>query len=220
MPRLRAGILHTTKRHGVPIEWPSELQTVGAGSQRQIDDRQRRRCITVERGPGIRFIPAAYTGFAYSARPVARAIFALSALWRFSALGINLKTVVLKILCNAGWTDAAGKFIAQAVLVDLNLDTGLVGPHFENDPEALNAGGPMSVCGLLFEPAGLDDGSSLILHPASDFAGKATGFHLASQSLSTYKQQLKQWASRQETLTLVTLCYRNANAVPVERAAA
>jgi hypothetical protein len=139
---------------------------------------------------------------------------------RFSALGINLKTVVLKILCNAGWTDAAGKFIAQAVLVDLNLDTGLVGPHFENDPEALNAGGPMSVCGLLFEPAGLDDGSSLILHPASDFAGKATGFHLASQSLSTYKQQLKQWASRQETLPLVTLCYRNANAVPVERAAA
>jgi hypothetical protein len=66
-----------------------------------------------------------------------------------------MKMVVLKLLCNAGWTDAADEFIAQAVLVDLNLDTGLVRPHFENDPAALNARGPMSVGGLLFEPAGL-----------------------------------------------------------------
>lgn len=131
-----------------------------------------------------------------------------------------MKTVVLKMLCNAGWTDAAGEFIAQAVLVDLNLDTGLVRPHFEHDPEALNACGPMSVFGLLFEPAGLDDGSSLILHPAWDFAGRATGFHLACQSLSAHKQQLKQWASCQETLPLVSLCYRNANAESAERLAA
>jgi|SRR5471030_1014692 len=102
--------------------------------------------------------------------------------------------------CDTGCTDAAGEFIAQTLLVDLNLDTGLVRPHFEFDPEALNACGPTPVCGLLFEPAGLDDVSSLILRPAPDFAGKATGFHLASQSLSAPEQQLRQWAPCQETL--------------------
>lgn len=131
-----------------------------------------------------------------------------------------MNTVVLKMSCDAGWTDAAGEFIAHAVLVDLNLDTGLLRPHFENDPEALNACGPMPVCGLLFEPAGLDRGSSLILLPAWDFAGKATGFHLACQSLSAHKQQLKQWASCQDTLPLVRLCYRNADAESAERLAA
>lgn len=64
-----------------------------------------------------------------------------------------MNTVALKMSCDAGWTDAAGEFIAHAVLVDLNLDTGLVRSHFENDPEALNACGPMPVCGPLFEPA-------------------------------------------------------------------
>lgn len=131
-----------------------------------------------------------------------------------------MKTVVLKLVCDTGWTDAAGEFIARAVLVDLNLDTGLVAPHFENDPDALNARGPMPVCGLLFEPAGLHDGSSLILRPAWDFAGKAAGFHLACQSLGAHKQQLRQWASCQETLPLVSLCYRNANAASAERLAA
>ncbi len=131
-----------------------------------------------------------------------------------------MNTVVLKISCDAGWTDAAGEFIAHAVLVDLNLDTGLVRPHFDNDPEVLNACGPTPVCALLFEPAGLDDGSSLILRPAWDFAGKATGFHLACQSLSAHRQQLKQWASYQEALPLVRLRYRNANAASVERLAA
>jgi len=131
-----------------------------------------------------------------------------------------MKTVTLKMLCNADWIDAAGDFIAHAVLVDLNLDTGLVRPHFENDPEALNARGPMPVCGLLFEPAGLDDGSSLILRPAWDFAGKATGFHVASQSLSAHRQQLKRWASYQETLSLVRLCHCKANAESAERVAA
>ncbi len=129
-----------------------------------------------------------------------------------------MKKVVLKILCDAGWTDAAGEFIAQAPLVDLNLDTGLVTPHFENDPEALSACGPLPVCGLLFEPAGLNDGSSLILRPAWDFAGKATGFHVMPQSLSVHKLQLRQWAACQETLPLVTLCYRKTEST--ERRAA
>lgn len=131
-----------------------------------------------------------------------------------------MNTVVLKISCDAGWTGAAGEFIAQAVLVDLSLDTGLVRPHFENDPDALNARGPMPVCGLLFEPAGLNDGSSLILRPAWDFAGKATGFHIACQSLCAHKQQLKLWAAYQETLPLVRLCYHNAKADSAERLAA
>jgi hypothetical protein len=56
----------------------------------------------------------------------------------FGSLEINMNTVVLKMTCDAGWTDAAGKFIARTVLVNLNLDTGLVRPHFEIDPEALN----------------------------------------------------------------------------------
>jgi len=116
--------------------------------------------------------------------------------------------------------DPAGEFVAKAVLVDLNLDTGLVTPHFENDPEASNACGPAPACGLLFEPAGLDDGSSLILSPAWDFAGKATGFHIACQSLSAHKQQLKQWVARQEDLSLITLCYRSTNPESAERLAA
>lgn len=131
-----------------------------------------------------------------------------------------MKTVVLKLVCDTGWTDAAGEFVARAVLVDLNLDTGLVAPHFDNDPEALNARGPMPVCGLLFEPAGMDDGSSLILRPAWDFAGKATGFHIACQSLGAHKQHLRQWALHQEMLPLVSLCYRNTEAVSAERLAA
>ena len=131
-----------------------------------------------------------------------------------------MKTVTLKMLCASGWTDPAGEFIAQAVLVDLSLETGLVTPHFANDPEALNACGPMPVCGLLFEPAGLDDGSSLILSPAWDFARRATGFHIACQSLSTHKQQLKQWAARQENLSLIELRYRSINPESAERLAA
>ena len=131
-----------------------------------------------------------------------------------------MKTVVLKMLCDGGWTDAAGGFIAKAVLVDLNLETGLVTPHFDNDPDALNARGPMPVCGLPFEPAGADDGSSLILSPAWDFAGKATGFHIKCQSLSTHKQQLKRWAALQEGLSLITLCYRSNNLESAERLAA
>ena len=139
---------------------------------------------------------------------------------RTYAPGIHMTTVVLKMLCDAGWTDAAGDFIATEVLVDLNLDTGLVRPHFENDPDALNAVGPMPVHGLLFAPAGLDDGSSLILHPAWDFAGKARGFHLAYQSLSAHKEQLKHFARRQESLPLVRLRYRSANADTTEVLAA
>lgn len=131
-----------------------------------------------------------------------------------------MKTVVLKLICDTGWTDAEGEFIARAVLVDLNLDTGLVTPHFENDPEALNARGPMPVCGLLCEPAGLHDGSSLILRPAWDFSGEATGFHIACQSLSAHKQQLRQWTLYQETLPVVSLCYRNTGAASGERLAA
>jgi hypothetical protein len=131
-----------------------------------------------------------------------------------------MNMVVLKMICDAGWTDVGGDFIAQEVLVDLNLDTGLVRPHFENDPEARNACGPTPVCGLLFEPAGVNDGSSLILRPAWDYAGKATGFHLACQSLSAHKQQLKHWASCQDMLPLVSLCYRNADAETTERLAA
>ena len=131
-----------------------------------------------------------------------------------------MKTVVLRMLCDRGWMDPAGEFIAKAVLVDLNLDTGLVTPHFENDPEALNACGPKPACGLLFAPAGLDEGSSLILSPAWDFAGKATGFHIACQSLSAHKQQLKQWAARQESLSLIKLCYRSINPESAERLAA
>jgi hypothetical protein len=131
-----------------------------------------------------------------------------------------MNTVVLKMLCDTGWTGVEGEFISHAVLVDLNLDTGLIRPHFENDPDALGACGPMPVCGLLFEPAGLDDGSSLILKAAWDFAGKATGFHIACQSLNAHKPQIRQWASRQEALPLVSLCYRNANAETAERLAA
>jgi hypothetical protein len=124
------------------------------------------------------------------------------------------------MVCDSGWTNAAGEFIAKAVLVDLNLETGLVTPHFQNDPEALNARGPVPVCGLLFEPAGMDDGSSLILSPAWDFDGKATGFHVACRSLSTHKQRLKQWAARQESLALVLLCYRSAERESADRLAA
>jgi hypothetical protein len=134
--------------------------------------------------------------------------------------GINMNTVVLKISCDAGWVDSTGQFIAKAVLVDLSLDTGLVRPHFDNDPEALNACGPMPVCGLMFEPAGLNDGSFLILRAAWDFAGRATGFHIACQSLSTHKQQLKVWASCQEALPLVRLCYRSGSAESADRLAA
>jgi len=131
-----------------------------------------------------------------------------------------MKTVALRMLCDSGWTDAAGEFIATAVLVDLDLETGLVRPHFENDPEVLAARGPMPVCGLLFEPAGVDDGASLILRPAWDFCGKAAGFHIAYQSLSTHKQQLKRWAAWQEGLSLVSLRYRNPNLEAAERLAA
>jgi hypothetical protein len=124
------------------------------------------------------------------------------------------------MLCDSGWTDVAGEFIATAVLIDLDLETGLVRPHFENDPEVLKACGPMSVCGLLFEPAGVDDGSSLILRPAWDFAGKAAGFHIACPSLSTRKRQLKEWAAWQESLSLVSLRYRGVSLAPAERLAA
>lgn len=131
-----------------------------------------------------------------------------------------MKKVVLKMLCDRGWMDPAGEFLAKSVLVDLDLDTGLVTPHFENDPEALNARGPAPASALLFEPAGLDEGTSLILCPAWDFAGRATGFHIACQSLSTHKQQLKQWAAMQENLSLVKLCYRSTNPESAERLAA
>ena len=125
------------------------------------------------------------------------------------------------MLCDAGWTNAANEFISKTVLVDLDLDTGLVRQHFENDPEAMNACGPLPICGqLLFEPAGIDDGSWLIMRPASDFAGRATGFHIASQSLSTNERQLKQWARYQEKLPLVRLCYRNNGAESSELLAA
>jgi hypothetical protein len=33
-------------------------------------------------------------------------------------ININMKTVVLKILCKAGWTDVAGEFIAPVIMVD------------------------------------------------------------------------------------------------------
>jgi hypothetical protein len=35
-----------------------------------------------------------------------------------SGININIKTVVLKILCKAGWTDVAGEFIAPVIMVD------------------------------------------------------------------------------------------------------
>jgi len=120
-----------------------------------------------------------------------------------------MKSVVLKMVCDAGWTNAAGEFIARALLVKLNLDTGLLSPHFENDPDVLNAWGPTPISGLLFEPAGLDDGSALILQPAWDFTGKAVGFHIRCQSLNANKLQLKRWAACQESLALVSLNYRN-----------
>jgi hypothetical protein len=78
----------------------------------------------------------------------------------------------------------------------------------------------MPVCGLPVEPAGLNDGSALILRPAWDFSGNATGFHIACQSLAAHKFQLKQWASMQEALPLVTLRYRNTGAESFERLAA
>jgi len=131
-----------------------------------------------------------------------------------------MKSVALKMVCDSGWTDAAGEFIAKAVLVDLDIETGLVRPHFENDPNVLNARGPMPVCGLLFEPAGVDEGSTLILRPAWDFAGKAAGFHIACQSLSKHRAQLKQWAAWQETLSLVELRYHGAGVKADDRLAA
>jgi hypothetical protein len=73
----------------------------------------------------------------------------------------------------------------------------------------LNACGPTPISGLLFEPAGLDDGSAVILQPAWDFAGKAAGFHLMCQSLNANKLLLKQWAASQESLPLVSLSYRS-----------
>ncbi|MBE0627682.1 MAG: hypothetical protein IH606_23050 [Burkholderiales bacterium] len=120
-----------------------------------------------------------------------------------------MKSVVLKMVCDAGWTNAAGEFIARSLLVKLNLDTGLVSPYFDNDPAVLDARGPTPVGGLLFEPAGLDDGSALILQPAWDFTGKAVGFHLMCQSLNANKLLLKRWAACQESLPLVSLIYRN-----------
>jgi hypothetical protein len=129
-----------------------------------------------------------------------------------------MKSVVLKMVCDAGWTNAAGEFISRELLVNLNLDTGLVSPHFENDTDVLNAYGPTPVSGLLFEPAGLDDGSALILQPAWDFTGKAAGFHLMCQSLNANKLLLKRWAVEQESLPLVSLNYRG-EAIAERRAA-
>jgi hypothetical protein len=131
-----------------------------------------------------------------------------------------MKSVALRLVCDSGWTDAAGEFIAKAVLVDLDLDTGLVRPHFENDPDVLNARGPMPVCGLLFEPAGVDDGSTLILGSAWDFVGKAAGFHIACRALAKHRAQLKQWAAWQETLPLVELRYHGAGGKAEKRLAA
>ena len=131
-----------------------------------------------------------------------------------------MKTVVLRMICDSGWFDAAGEFIAKAVLVDLDLDTGLIRPHFDNDPEVLNACGPKPGMGLLFEPAGIDDGSSLILSPAWDFSGKAMGFHVACRSLNAHKQQLKRWAASQESLSLVSLSYRGNGVEADDRLAA
>lgn len=131
-----------------------------------------------------------------------------------------MKTVVLKMLCSAGWTDAAGQLIAHSVLVSLNLESGLVCPHFENDIEALSACGPAPIGGLLFEPAGLDDGSSVILRPAADFDGKATGFHIAQGSLAAHRYRLEQWALNQAKLSLITLRYRAIDSGIGERLAA
>ncbi|MBI4291843.1 MAG: hypothetical protein HY661_10215 [Betaproteobacteria bacterium] len=131
-----------------------------------------------------------------------------------------MKTVALKMLCSAGWTDAAGQLIAHAVLVSLNLESGLVSPHYENDIEALSACGPAPIGGLMFEPAGLDDGSSVILRPAGDFAGKAIGFHISQGSLAAHREQLEQWSMSQAKLSLVTLRYRAINADIDERLAA
>ncbi len=131
-----------------------------------------------------------------------------------------MKTVALKMLCSAGWTDAAGQLIGHAVLVSLNLESGLVSSHYENDIEALNACGPAPVGGLMFEPAGLDDGSSVILRPAGDFEGKAIGFHIAQGSLAAHRERLEQWAMSQAKLSLVTLRYRAINANIDERLAA
>jgi hypothetical protein len=131
-----------------------------------------------------------------------------------------MKTVALKMLCSAGWTDAAGQLIAHAVLVSLNLESGLVSPHFENDVETLTARGPAPSGGLLFEPAGLDDGSSVILRPAGDFEGRATGFHIAQGSLAAHRERLEQWSMSQTNLSLVTLRYRAINADTDQRLAA
>ena len=132
-----------------------------------------------------------------------------------------MKTVALRMHCDAGWAGDANEFIANAVLVDLDLDTGQVRPHFDNDPDVLNARGPMPNQGLLLvEPAGIDDGSFLILRPAWDFSGRATGFHIACQSLSKHRRQLAQWAKQQEYLPLVQLCYRSDGTQSAERLAA
>ncbi|MBI2318289.1 MAG: hypothetical protein HYY28_11730 [Betaproteobacteria bacterium] len=131
-----------------------------------------------------------------------------------------MKTVALKILCSAGWTDAAGQFIGHAVLVSLNLESGLVSPHFENDAEALTARGPTPICGLMFEPAGLEHGASVILQPAADFRGAATGFHIAQCSLAANRARLEQWAASQATLALVTLRYRPPEPRAAEQLAA
>jgi hypothetical protein len=66
----------------------------------------------------------------------------------------------------------------------------------------------------------VDEGSTLILRPAWDFAGKAAGFHIACQSLSKHRPQLKLWAAWQETLSLVNLRYQDASLKPAERLAA
>lgn len=131
-----------------------------------------------------------------------------------------MKTVVLRMICDSGWFDTAGEFIAKAVLVELDLDTGLVRPHFDYDPEVLNACGPTPVCGLPFEPAGLDDRSSVILSPAWDFAGKPMGFHIACRSLNAHKAQLKRWAASQQALSLVSLSYRSDGSAAADRLAA
>ena len=131
-----------------------------------------------------------------------------------------MKTVVLRLICDAGWTSVTGEFIGSAVLVDLQLDTGLVSPHFEHDPESLNARGPVQACGLLAEPAGADDGSWLILRPAWDFAGKATGFHIACQSLGAHRQELARWASWQERLSVIHLRFQDHVAKLQDRRAA
>lgn len=131
-----------------------------------------------------------------------------------------MKTVALKMLCSAGWTDADGQLIAHAVLVSLDLESGLVSPHFENDREALNAVGPTPICGLMFEPAGLEGGASVILQPAADFRGRATGFHIAQCSLAANRARLQQWAASQATLSLVTLRYRPLAETFAERLAA